>query len=170
MWAGPGNGTKRHPWPERPAHDVAFLLPGELSEALSNLDVQKGRRQALAVVLGQVLLGAIVAIACLAGWGTRAAVSAATGAGIGIAATSLMAFAMLRHGDGAGLQRVALSFVTGWLVKVGFTVAALVVALGSPKVDPVPLLAAYGVTFVGYWFGAALGGGTRTKRTVGVDN
>ena len=141
-----------------------------MSEALSNLDVRKGRRQALAVLLGQGMLGAIVAIACLAVWGSRAAVSAAAGAGIGIAATALMAFAMLRHGDGASAQRVALSFVTGWLVKVGFTVAALVVALGSSKVDAVPMLSAYLATFLGYWFGAARVGGTKTKRTVGVDN
>ena len=80
-----------------------FCCPEILSEALSKLEIQKGRRQALAVLLGQVLLGAIVAIACLAGWGARAAVSAATGAGIGIAATALMAFAMLRHGGGSSL-------------------------------------------------------------------
>jgi F0F1-type ATP synthase assembly protein I len=145
-----------------------FCCPGKLSEALSKLEIQIGRRQALAVLLGQILLGAIVAIVCLAGWGARAAVSAATGAGIGIAATALMAFAMLRHGVGASLQRVAWSFFSGWLVKVGFTVAALAVAFGSPKVDAVPLLAAYVTTFVGYWFGAARRGGPRAKQTVGV--
>jgi F0F1-type ATP synthase assembly protein I len=122
---------------------------------LSNPDVQKGRRQALAVVLGQVTLGAIVAVACLAGWGARAALSALAGTAIGAAATTLMAFAMLRHGEGARIERVAWSFVSGWLVKVGFTVAALVVALRSPRVEPVPMLAAYAVTFVGYWFAAA---------------
>jgi F0F1-type ATP synthase assembly protein I len=135
---------------------------------VSNLDLQKGRRQALAVLLGQGLLGTIVAIACLAGWGARAAVSAATGAGIGIAATALMAFAMLRHGEGASLQRVAWSFFSGWLVKVGFTVATLVLALRSPKVDAVPLIAGYATTFLGYWFGAARWGGNKTKRTLGV--
>jgi F0F1-type ATP synthase assembly protein I len=145
-----------------------FCCPGKLSEALSKREIQEGRRQALAVLLGQVLLGAIVAIACLAGWGARAAVSAATGAGIGIAATALMAFAMLRHGEGASLQRVALSFFSGWLVKVGFTGAALVVAFGSPKVDAVPLLAAYVATFLGYWFGAARRGGPSSKQKVGV--
>ena len=147
---------------------MAFLLPGEFGEGVSNVDVQIGRRQALAVLLGQVLLGAIVAIACLAGWGARAAVSAVTGAGIGIAATALMAFAMLRHGDGASLQRVAWSFFSGWLVKVGFTVATLVLAFRSPKVDAVPLLAAYVTTFLGYWFGVARWGGPRSKQTVGV--
>jgi F0F1-type ATP synthase assembly protein I len=135
---------------------------------VSSLDVQKGRRQALAVVLGQALIGAVVAIACLAGWGERAAVSALVGAGIGTAATGLMAFAMLRHGDGAGVERVALSFFSGWLVKVGFTIAALVAALRSPRVEAVPLIAAYVATFLGYWFAAARAGGRRTKRTVGV--
>jgi F0F1-type ATP synthase assembly protein I len=166
--AGPGNGTNRHPWPERPAHDVAFLLPGVSGGRLSNLEVQMGRRQALAVVLGQVLLGAVVATACLAGWGTRAAESALVGAGIGTAATALMAFAMLRHGDEAGVGRVALSFFSGWLVKVLFTVAALVVALRSPKVEAVPLIAGYAATFFGYWFAAARVGARNTKRTVGV--
>ena len=145
-----------------------FCCPETLSEALSKLEIQGGRRQALAVLLGQVLLGAIVAIACLAGWGARAAVSAVTGAGIGIAATALMAFAMLRHGDGASLQRVAWSFFSGWLVKVGFTVATLVLAFRSPKVDAVPLVAAYVTTFLGYWFGVARWGGPKTKQTVGV--
>ena len=41
-------------------------------------------------------------------------------------------------------------------------------AFGSPKVDAVPLLAAYVATFLGYWFGAARWGGPKTKQTVGV--
>jgi F0F1-type ATP synthase assembly protein I len=131
---------------------------------LSKLDVQMGRRQALAVVLGQVLLGVVIAIVCLAGWGLRAAGSALAGAGIGTAATALMAFAMLRHGEGAGVGRVAMSFFSGWLVKLGFTVAALVVALRSPRVEAVPLLAGYVATFAGYWFGAARAGGQATKK------
>jgi ABC-type nitrate/sulfonate/bicarbonate transport system permease component len=101
---------------------------------LSNAEIEQGRRQALAVVLGQGLLGAIVAIACLAVWGPRAGASALLGAGIGIVATSLMAFAMLRHGEGASAQRVAWSFFSGWVVKVAFTVALLVVAFRSPGV------------------------------------
>ena len=144
-----------------------FCCPDELSEALSNTEIQRGRRQALAVVLGQGLLGAIVAIACLVVWGPRAGVSALLGGGIGIAATSLMAFAMLRHGEGASATRVAWSFVSGWLVKVGFTVAVLVVALRSQKVVPAALLAAYVATFAGYWFGAARASGRSEQRTMG---
>jgi ATP synthase protein I len=121
---------------------------------LSTLDGRKSRRQALVVLLGQGLFGSVVAAACAVAWGSRAGGSALAGAGIGIAATSLMAFAMLRHGASAGALRVAVSFLTGWLVKVGLTVALLVVAFRSPQVEPVPMLAAYGATFLGYWFGA----------------
>ncbi|MDH4165864.1 MAG: ATP synthase subunit I [Gammaproteobacteria bacterium] len=122
---------------------------------MSNLDVQKGRRQALAVVLGQVLLGVIVAAVCFAIDGSRAGASALLGAGIGVAATGLMAFAMLRHGEGATLVRATIGFFLGWLVKVGFTIAMLVIAFSSPNVAAVPLLAAYVATFFGYWLGAA---------------
>jgi F0F1-type ATP synthase assembly protein I len=124
----------------------------------------------MAVVLAQVLLGAIVAIACLAVWGTRAGASALLGALIGIAATSLMAFAMLRHADGASVQRVAWSFFSGWLVKIAFTLAMLVVAFRSPGVDAAPMLAAYVATFFGYWLGAARLGGQKTKQPFGVGN
>ena len=137
---------------------------------MSNTGIQQGRRQALAVVLGQGLLGAIVAIACLAVWGSRAGASALLGAGIGIAATSLMALAMLRHGEGADPQRVAWSFFSGWVVKIAFTLALLVVAFRSRRVDAAPLLAAYVATFFGYWFGAARLGGQKTNETFGVGN
>jgi F0F1-type ATP synthase assembly protein I len=137
-----------------------------LDEALSNLDVQKGRRQALVVVLSQALLGASVAAVCYAISGSRAGASALLGAGIGVAATGLMAFAMLRHGEGATLMRATLGFFLGWLVKVGFTVALLVLAFRSPGVSPVPLLAAYVATSFGYWFGAArLGGPTKQQQS-----
>lgn len=141
-----------------------FCCPS-LGEALSNLDVQSGRRQARAVVLSQGLLGAAVAIVCLLGWGVRAGASALLGAGIGVAATSLMAFALLRHDENSAAMNVALSFFVGWTVKVGFTVALLVIAFRSQKVDAVPLLAAYFATFVGYWLGAARASGQQnTKR------
>ena len=132
--------------------------------ALSNPDVQKGRRQALAVVLSQAVLGAVVAAVCYAIDGTRAGASALLGTAIGVAATSLMAFAMLRHGEGATLMRATIGFFLGWLVKVGFTIALLVLAFRSPNVEAVPLLAAYVATFFGYWFGAARFGGEPSKK------
>ena len=49
-------------------------------------------------------------------------------------------------------------------MKVGFTVALLVIAFRSPNVEAVPLLAAYVATFFGYWFGAARLGGPTKKQ------
>jgi F0F1-type ATP synthase assembly protein I len=169
--ADPGNGSSSHPWPEAPGPSSGFFVARTvLSEALSNTEIQQSRRQALAVVLGQGLLGAVVAIACLVVWGPRAGASALLGAGVGIAATSLMAFAMLRHGAEANAQRVAWSFFSGWLVKVAFTLVMLVVAFRSPGVEAAPLLVAYVATFFGYGIGAARGGGHKTKETLGVGN
>ena len=126
--------------------------------------MQKGRRNALAVVLSQAVLGAVVAAVCYAVDGSRAGASALLGTAIGVAATSLMAFAMLRHGEGATLMRATLGFFLGWLVKVGFTVALLVLAFRSPNVEAVALLAAYVATFFGYWFGAARLGAPAQKQ------
>jgi F0F1-type ATP synthase assembly protein I len=132
---------------------------------LSNPDVRSGRRQALAVVRSQVLVGALVAIVCYAIVGVRAGASALLGTGIGVAATSLMALAMLRPGRRASAAQAAIGFLTGWLVKVGLTVALLVVAFRSASVEAVPLLAAYVATYVGFWLGAArANGGPKTKQ------
>ena len=120
---------------------------------MSNPDVQRGRCQALAVVLNQVLVGALVAIVCYAIEGARAGASALLGAAIGVAATTLMALAMLRRGEGQSAAGAVIGFFTGWLVKVALTVALLVMAFRSPRVDAVPLLAAYLATFLGYWLG-----------------
>ena len=116
-------------------------------------------------MLSQVLIGALVAIVCYAVVGVRAGASALLGTGIGVAATSLMALAMLRHGEGVSAARATIGFLTGWLVKVGLTVALLVMAFRSPKVDAVPLLAAYVATFLGYWVGSARSGGRQNTNT-----
>lgn len=127
--------------------------------------MRSGRRQALAVVRSQVLVGALVAIVCYAIVGVRAGASALLGTGIGVAATSLMALAMLRPGRSASAAQAAIGFLTGWLVKVGLTVALLVVAFRSASVEAVPLLAAYVATYVGFWLGAArANGGPKTKQ------
>lgn len=150
------------------AHDVVFLLPGAVLRFSSKLALRDGRRQAIAVVLGQLAIGCAIAAACLGIWGVRAAGSALLGAAIGVAATALMAFALLRHGPDTSAMRLASSLLTGWLVKVGFTLALLVVAFRSPQVDAMPLLGAYIATFLGYWLGAARGDKPMIKPTVGV--
>jgi F0F1-type ATP synthase assembly protein I len=133
---------------------VAFFLRPE-GRVLSGYALRAGRRQARAVLGAQLLIGLAVAALAAALGGLGSAAWALAGAGIGIAATALMAFAMLRPGDGASAGRVAFGFFTGWLVKVGLTVALLIAAFRTPGVEAVPLLAAYAATFAGYWIGVA---------------
>ena len=134
----------------------------------SELALRNGRRQAIGVVIGQLVIGCAIAAGCLGVWGVRAAGSALLGAAIGVAATALMAFAVLRHGPDTSAMRLASSLLTGWLVKIGFTLALLVVAFRSPQVDAVPLLGAYIATFLGYWLGAAREDKHMIEPTVGV--
>ena len=104
----------------------------------------------------------------LVGWGSRAGVSALVGAGIGIAATTFMAFAMLRHGLGVSAQRVTWSFFSGWFVKVALTLTMLVAALQSPRIVGFPLLAGYAATYIGYWAAAARWSAPRADGNFGV--
>ena len=48
---------------------TCFFVARGIGEGLSNLEVEKGRRQAVAVVLGQVALGTVMSVVCLAGVG-----------------------------------------------------------------------------------------------------
>lgn len=132
------------------------------------MNTRSGRRQALVVVLSQFAIGAIVALACLAIADARAAKSAVLGAGTGVVATTLMAWAMLRPGMDASAGRAAIGLAVGWLAKVGMTIALLVLALRSQAVAAVPLIAGYAATYAGYWIGASWGAGPNTKRTFGV--
>jgi F0F1-type ATP synthase assembly protein I len=136
--------------------------------ASTKLDMQDSRREACAVLLVQGLIGVVVAGACWTAAGKAAGTSALLGAGIGVAATTLMALAMLRGGSGMNATRAALGLFTGWLVKVAFTIAVLALALRSPGIEALPLIGAYAATFLGYWVGAARIGGRKTQQQLGM--
>jgi F0F1-type ATP synthase assembly protein I len=136
--------------------------------ASTKLDMQDSRREARAVLLVQSLIGLVVAGACWAAAGRAAGASALLGAGVGVAATTLMALAMLRGGSGMTAVRAAFGLFTGWLVKVVFTIAVLALALRSPGIEALPLIGAYAATFLGYWVGAARIGGRKTQRQLGM--
>jgi hypothetical protein len=46
----------------------------------------------------------------------------------------------------------------------------LVIAFRSPKVDAVPLLAAYAATYLGYWVGAVRSWGDGRRKGVGKND
>lgn len=100
----------------------------------------------------QVLLTLGVAAPALALGGARAAASALWGGAIGVAATSLMALAIFRPVEGSSPGRVLWSMLLGQVLKIGLTVALLIVAFRSPRVEPLSLLVAYMATFAAYGF------------------
>lgn len=118
--------------------------------------VARARRQAVIIVLAQVLATALTALlfGVLVGW--QAARSALAGGGIGVLATAYMAFAVLRDRlPGALATQMMMRFVTGWAIKVMLTLGLLLVVFNSPALRPLPVLVAYVVVNIVYW-GAVL--------------
>jgi F0F1-type ATP synthase assembly protein I len=105
------------------------------------------RRQALWVVVGQVVVAVNGALICYAIWGARSSRSALIGGVVGAAATLAQVLTGMR-GDGAGLVR-------GSAVKLLVTAILLVVAMRIWPVAPEPLFLTYMTTFLVYWLGLA---------------
>jgi F0F1-type ATP synthase assembly protein I len=105
------------------------------------------RRQALWVVVGQLVVAANGALICYAMWGARSSRSALIGGVIGAAATLAQVLTGMR-GDGTGLVR-------GSAVKLVVTALLLVVAMRIWRVAPEPLFLTFMATFLVYWLGLA---------------
>ncbi len=105
------------------------------------------RRQALWVVVGQLIVAINGALICYAMWGALSSRSALIGGVIGAAATLAQVLIGMR-GNGTGLVR-------GSATKLVVTVALLVVATRTWRVAPEPLFLTYMTTFLVYWLGLA---------------
>jgi F0F1-type ATP synthase assembly protein I len=105
------------------------------------------RRQALWVVVGQLIVAVNGALICYAMWGARSSISALIGGVIGAAAT-LAQVVIGMHGNGSGLVR-------GSATKLVVTAVLLVVAMRIWRVTPEPLFLTYMTTFLVYWLGLA---------------
>lgn len=119
--------------------------------------VARARRQAVIIVLAQVLATLLTALLFGVLVNKQSAGSAVAGGGIGVLATAYMAFAVLRDrsGPGAAAMQMMMRFVTGWAIKVMLTLGLLLVVFNSPALRPLPVLVAYVVVNVVYW-GAVL--------------
>jgi F0F1-type ATP synthase assembly protein I len=103
------------------------------------------RRQALWVVIGQVIVAVNGALICYPLWGALSSKSALIGGVVGAAATLAQILIGVR-GDGAGLVR-------GSAVKLVVTVVLLVAAMRIWRIAPEPLFLTYMMTFLVYWLG-----------------
>ena len=105
------------------------------------------RRQALWVVIGQLVVAVNGALICYAMWGAISSRSALIGGVIGAAATLAQVLTGIR-GDGTGLVR-------GSALKLVVTATMLVVAMRIWRIAPEPLFLTYMTTFLVYWLGLA---------------
>jgi F0F1-type ATP synthase assembly protein I len=124
-------------------------LPGSpaVVSSKSPIDFASLRRQALWVVVGQLVVAVNAALICYAVWGGRSSGSALIGGVIGAAATLAQVLSGMR-GNGAGLIR-------GSAAKLVVTAVLLVVAMHIWPVTPEPLFLTYMATFLVYWLGLA---------------
>jgi len=108
-------------------------------------------RQSVRILLWQALwIGALATIFAVT-LGTKAAVSALVGGGIGLVWTLYMALVLFKHSLTHGVRLSAISFFAGWLFKVVMTVSLLVIALRSKALTPLFVLAGLFGAMVSYW-------------------
>jgi F0F1-type ATP synthase assembly protein I len=138
------------------------------------IELPNARRLAFGVVLGQaaVTLAAVLAARMIGG--VNDAVSALLGGGIGTVASLVMALIAFGGRASRSAPQVLALFFAGELAKLTLMVALFIAAWHWMRPSPVPMLAAYGATFLAYWIAfagaAARGfGGTQhlAKREIG---
>jgi F0F1-type ATP synthase assembly protein I len=113
-------------------------------------------RRALKTLLWQS--GAVLILAAMATvfWDVRTGMSVLAGGGIGLIWTMYMAFTLFRHSLTHGVHMSALTFVSGWLIKVALTVALLIAAFKSGAFVPPAVLAGLAGALVAYGVAQAL--------------
>jgi ATP synthase protein I len=114
-----------------------------------------GKSTAYRIVLAQFAAALVLAVATGGIWGARAGYSALVG-GLIAAVTSLY-FALHVFGVRVSAARaVVRSFYTAEVVKMAITVLLFVAAVVWLKVDFLPLIVAYALTLLVYWFALLL--------------
>jgi len=110
------------------------------------------RRAAFGLVLAQLILTAVITLGCFALWNRNAALSAAVGGGIGVAANLVLALVVFRRG-GRTLAEIVSAFFVGEAAKFGVTIVLFVVVLVTLKKMLVPgaLFGAFVATFLVHW-------------------
>lgn len=110
------------------------------------------RRVAYGLVLAQLMVTVVVALVSLVFWNRSAALSAAIGGGIGVAANLVLALVAFRKG-GLTLAQMVSAFYIGEMAKFGVTIVLFVVVLATLRGRLVPgaLFGAFVATFLVHW-------------------
>ncbi|MBV8853229.1 MAG: ATP synthase subunit I [Sinobacteraceae bacterium] len=127
------------------------------------------RRLALSVVLGQV---AVTLLCALASWliaDRSAAISALLGGGISALASLAMALLSFRARAAQDPYRAMAAFFAGEAAKVAVVIVLFVVVLKTVKVVPLAMLGAYVATFLVFWVALARVRDACPARPAGTD-
>jgi len=127
----------------------------------------EARQVALGVVVGQVLITALVALACWRIAGSKAAESAAIGGGISVAASLAMVVLAFRGGLANDPRRAARAFYAGEAAKLGVMITLFVIVLKNIDISAGAFFAGFLATFVVYWI--ALAGAPKSMRLEKID-
>jgi F0F1-type ATP synthase assembly protein I len=119
-------------------------------------------RRAVRTLLWQSAAVLACAAAVTLFWNVRTGASLLVGGGIGLIWTVYMALTLYRHSLSQGVNMSALTFMTGWLIKVALTMASLIAAFRSGAFVPPAVLAGLAVALVAY--GVAQGSGLTEPR------
>jgi ATP synthase protein I len=115
------------------------------------IDLPNPRRLALSVVLGQVAVTLVCALAAFSVSGPHAAMSALLGGGISSAASLAMALVAFGKQAKTDPMRAIRAFFAGEAAKVAVVIALFVVVLKTMKVVPLAMLGSYIATFFVFW-------------------
>jgi len=147
----PVAGHRHTPW-----HFCCPSISSELSAVSSNV-LADASRSAFKTLLWQLAAVLIFAAGATVFWGVRAGGSVLAGGGIGLIWTVYMAITLFKHSLTHGAHMSALTFMTGWLVKVALTLALLIAAFRSGAFVPPAVLAGLTGALVVYGLVQALG-------------
>jgi ATP synthase protein I len=110
------------------------------------------RRVAYGLVLAQLILTVVLALVSLVFWSRNAALSAAIGGGIGVAANLVLALVAFRK-EGLTLAQMVSAFYVGEAAKFGVTIVLFVVVLATMRgrLVSAALFGAFVATFLVHW-------------------
>ncbi len=121
-------------------------------------------RQAMRI-LGWQLASLIVLSATAAWcWDGRVGRSVGVGGGIGLIATSYLAFVLIKHALRPARPATVLSLFGNWFVKTGLVLGLLGVALRSTALVPPAILFGLACSLLAYWL-AMMTGQSRDLKT-----
>jgi F0F1-type ATP synthase assembly protein I len=114
-------------------------------------------RQAIRILGWQT--ASLIVLSALAAWGWdgRIARSVGVGSGIGLIATSYLAFVLIKHALRPARPAAVLSLFGNWFVKTALALGMLAVALRSTALVPPAVLFGLGCSMLAYWLAMMTG-------------